>query len=57
MAAVFGNPGWTAPHFRAADTADLWTWLIIVGLTQLRLVRLFTADLCRPWEACCRQRS
>ncbi|MFI9333101.1 NF041680 family putative transposase [Kitasatospora sp. NPDC052868] len=45
-----GTLGWTAPHFRAPDTADLWTWLVIVAHTQLRLARPLTADLRRPWE-------
>ncbi|GDY53381.1 hypothetical protein SVIO_040040 [Streptomyces violaceusniger] len=31
--------GWTAPKVRHADTADLWTWLLIVAHTQLRLAR------------------
>ncbi|MFE1458942.1 NF041680 family putative transposase [Streptomyces sp. NPDC058735] len=29
--------GWTAPKVRHADTADLWTWLVIAAHTQLRL--------------------
>ncbi len=44
-----GTLGWTAPHFRAPDTADLWTWLVIVAHTQLRLARLLAAALRRPW--------
>ncbi|WP_224274395.1 NF041680 family putative transposase [Streptomyces sp. LS1784] len=42
--------GWTAPKVRHADTADLWTWLIIAAHTQLRLARPFAEDLRRPWE-------
>ncbi|MGY3676486.1 hypothetical protein ACVWXU_000109 [Streptomyces sp. TE33382] len=42
--------GWTAPKIRRADTADLWTWLIIAAHTQLRLARTLTEDLRRPWE-------
>ncbi|MDQ0808382.1 hypothetical protein QFZ63_000096 [Streptomyces sp. B3I7] len=42
--------GWTAPKIRHADTADLWTWLIIAAHTQLRLARPLTEDLRRPWE-------
>ncbi|GAA1501846.1 hypothetical protein GCM10009760_64750 [Kitasatospora kazusensis] len=42
--------GWTAPQFRSPDTADLWTWLIIVAHTQLRLARPLAEDLRRPWE-------
>ncbi|GGV44387.1 hypothetical protein GCM10010495_72250 [Kitasatospora herbaricolor] len=42
--------GWTAPRFRNPDTADLWTWLVIVAHTQLRLARPLAEDLRRPWE-------
>lgn len=42
--------GWTTPKIRHADTADLWTWLIIAAHTQLRLARPLTEDLRRPWE-------
>ncbi|MFE7978792.1 NF041680 family putative transposase [Streptomyces shenzhenensis] len=42
--------GWTAPKIRHADTADLWTWLIIAVHIQLRLARPLTEDLRRPWE-------
>ncbi len=42
--------GWTAPKIRRPDTADLWTWLIIVAHTQLRLARPLAEDLRRPWE-------
>jgi hypothetical protein len=42
--------GWTAPKVRHADTADLWTWLVIAAHTQLRLARLLAEDLRRPWE-------
>ncbi|MGW0786359.1 NF041680 family putative transposase, partial [Streptomyces sp. NPDC002913] len=31
--------GWTAPGIRHAESADLWTWLIIAAHTQLRLAR------------------
>ncbi|MGW3186220.1 NF041680 family putative transposase [Kitasatospora sp. NPDC001119] len=42
--------GWTAPKVRHADTADLWTWLIMAAHTQLRLARPLAEDLRRPWE-------
>ncbi|MGH3313279.1 MAG: NF041680 family putative transposase [Streptomyces sp.] len=42
--------GWTCPKIRHADSADLWTWLIIAAHTQLRLARPLTEDLRRPWE-------
>jgi DDE superfamily endonuclease len=42
--------GWVSPKVRHADTADLWTWLIIAAHTQLRLARPLAEDLRRPWE-------
>ncbi|MGW3926444.1 NF041680 family putative transposase, partial [Streptomyces sp. NPDC005093] len=42
--------GWTTPKTRHAATADLWTWLIVVAHTQLRLARPLSEDLRRPWE-------
>jgi hypothetical protein len=42
--------GWTAPKVRSPETADLWTWLVIVAHTQLRLARPLVEDLRRPWE-------
>lgn len=41
--------GWTAPKVRHADSADLWTWLIIAAHTQLRRARPRAEDLRRPW--------
>ena len=35
---------------RHADSADLWSWLVIAAHTQLRLARPLTVDLRRPWE-------
>lgn len=40
----------TAPKVRHADTADLWTWLIIAAHTQLHLARPLTEDLRRPLQ-------
>lgn len=42
--------GWTVPQLRSPDSADRWTWLVIVGYTQLRLARPLALDLRRPWE-------
>jgi hypothetical protein len=42
--------GWTAPKIRDPAAADRWTWLIILGHTQLRLARPLAADLRLPWE-------
>lgn len=36
--------GWTAPKVHHADTADLWTWLIVVARTRLRLTRPLAED-------------
>jgi hypothetical protein len=40
--------GWTVPKVRDPHTADLWTWLIIVAHTQLRLARPLAEDLRHP---------
>jgi hypothetical protein len=42
--------GWTTPKIRRPYTADLWTWLVIVAHTQLRLARPLAEDLRRLWE-------
>lgn len=42
--------GWTRPKLRSPAAADRWTWLIIAAHTQLRLARMLTVDLRRPWE-------
>ncbi|MET9364609.1 NF041680 family putative transposase [Streptomyces sp. NPDC006632] len=42
--------GWTRPKLRTPQAADLWTWLIIVAHTQLRLARPLAEDVRRPWE-------
>jgi hypothetical protein len=42
--------GWTRPKLRAPESADRWTWLILVAHTQLRLARPIAEDLRRPWE-------
>lgn len=41
--------GWTTPKLRTPEAADLWTWILIVAHTQLRLARPLAADLRRPW--------
>ncbi|MFI7133952.1 NF041680 family putative transposase [Nonomuraea sp. NPDC050153] len=45
--------GWTTPKIRNPHAADLWTWLVIVAHTQLRLARPLAVDLRRPWERPC----
>jgi hypothetical protein len=42
--------GWTVPKLRGPESADRWTWLMIIVHTQLRLARPLAADLRRPWE-------
>jgi hypothetical protein len=42
--------GLTRPRLRLPEQADRWAWLIIAAYTQLRLARLLTHDLRRPWE-------
>jgi hypothetical protein len=42
--------GWATPKIRSPHAGDRWTWLVIAAHTQLRLSRLMTADLRRPWE-------
>ena len=42
--------GWTRPKLRAPESADRWTWLILVVHTQLRLARPLVEDHRRPWE-------
>jgi hypothetical protein len=42
--------GWTRPKLRAPESADRWTWLILIVHTQLRLVRPLVEDRRRPWE-------
>ena len=42
--------GWTRPKLREPDSADRWTWLILIVHTQLRLARPLVEDHRRPWE-------
>jgi len=42
--------GWNTPKVRTPEQADRWTWLILAGLTQLRLARLLVADHRLPWQ-------
>jgi DDE superfamily endonuclease len=42
--------GWTRPKLRAPESADRWTWLILIVHTQLRLTRPLVEDFRRPWE-------
>lgn len=42
--------GWTAPQIRTPQQGERWTWLILAVHAQLRLARILTVDLRRPWE-------
>lgn len=41
---------WTAPRVRMPEQADLWSWLVLIAYTQLRLARAYVADQRLPWE-------
>lgn len=41
---------WTSPRVRHPEQADLWSWLVLVAYTQLRLARNCVADQRLPWE-------
>ncbi|WP_454856374.1 NF041680 family putative transposase [Promicromonospora soli] len=42
--------GWTRPMLRGPQAADLWTWVILLAHTQLRLARPLAADQRLPWQ-------
>jgi hypothetical protein len=42
--------GWTVFTPMLPTTSDLWTWLILVAYTQLRLSRKISRDLRMSWE-------
>jgi len=42
---------WTTPRVRTPQQADLWTWLVVLAYTQLRLARRTIQDVHLPWEA------
>jgi hypothetical protein len=41
---------WTTPKLRSPETADRWTWLVILAYVQLRLARTLVADHRLPWQ-------
>ena len=47
---VKGPLGWTTPAVRTPEQADRWTWLTVLGYTQLRLARPIVNDQRLPWE-------
>jgi len=42
--------GWTRPAPLSPETASLWTWIVLVVYTQLRLARGVCRDRRLPWE-------
>jgi hypothetical protein len=41
---------WTTPAVRTPQQASLWSWLVAVAYTQLRLARPLVVDQRLPWE-------
>ena len=41
---------WTTPRVRHPEQADHWTWLVVVGYTELRLARAAIKERRLPWE-------
>jgi hypothetical protein len=42
--------GWTTIRPRAAEAADRWTWLLVLGYWELWVARAVVADQRLPWE-------
>lgn len=42
--------GWTCPAPMRPETAQVWTWIVLVVYTQLRLARGVCRDVRLPWE-------
>jgi hypothetical protein len=41
---------WTTPKLRSPQTADRWTWVLLLAYVQLRLARDHVADMRLPWQ-------
>lgn len=41
---------WQAPRVRHPKQADLWSWLVLLAFTQLRLARSMVEDVRLPWQ-------
>ena len=41
---------WDTPRVRTPEQADLWTWLVVLAFTQLRLARGVLEDARLPWQ-------
>lgn len=41
---------WQTPRLRHPEQADLWSWLLLLAFTQLRLARSIVEDVKLPWQ-------
>lgn len=41
---------WQTPRLRHPEQADLWSWLVLLAFTQLRLARGIVEDVRLPWQ-------
>ncbi len=41
---------WTVPRVRHPEQADRWTWLVVLGYTELRLARPVVCEQRLPWQ-------
>lgn len=41
---------WQTPRLRHPKQADLWSWLVLLAFTQLRLARRIVVDVKLPWQ-------
>ena len=41
---------WTVPRVRHPEQADRWTWLVVIGYTELRLARPAVCEQRLPWQ-------
>ena len=41
---------WTVPRVRHPEQADRWTWLVVIGYTELRLARPAICEQRLPWQ-------
>jgi hypothetical protein len=41
---------WTVPRVRHPEQADRWTWLVLIGYTELRLARPAICEQRLPWQ-------
>ncbi len=41
---------WQTPRLRHPEQADLWSWLVLLAFTQLRLAKSMVEDVKLPWQ-------